>query len=81
MDAKGYRYSSQGGVLNVSKGAMVVLKGEISGGLYKLVGNVQMGGVAGRTTASDSSKRQVARMKRVTFVSSAKGCDDLSGSS
>ena len=26
LDAKGYRYSSQGGILNVSKGAMVVLK-------------------------------------------------------
>lgn len=40
LDASGYRYSSQDGALKVSKGA-IVLKGEISRGLYKLVGNVQ----------------------------------------
>jgi len=40
LDAKGYRCSSQGGVLNVSNGAMVVLKGEISRGLYQLIGNL-----------------------------------------
>jgi len=81
LDGKGYQYSSQGGVWNVSKGDVVVLKGEMSRGLYRLVGNVQMGGAVGRTTASNSSERQVARRMRVTFGSSAKGCDDLSGSS
>ena len=60
---------------------MVVLKGEMSRGLYKLAGNVQTGGAAGTTTASDTSKRQVVRRKGVTFLSSAKGCNDLSGSS
>jgi len=60
---------------------MVVLKGEISKALYKLVGNVQTGGVAGSATISDSSGRQVAGRKQVTFASSTKGGDDLSGSS
>ena len=78
LHAKGYRYSSQGGGLNVSKGAVVVLNGEMSRGLYKLVGNVQTVGAAGRTTRSDSSERQVARRKWRTFVSSARGYDDLS---
>ena len=40
LDAKSYRYSCQGGVLNDSKGAMVVLKGKMSVGLYKVVENV-----------------------------------------
>jgi len=43
LDARGYRYSSQGGALKVSKEAVTILKGEMFGGLYGLVGNVQMG--------------------------------------
>ena len=39
-DAKGFRYSYRGGVLNISQGAMVFLKGEMSRGLYRLVRNM-----------------------------------------
>jgi len=60
---------------------MVVLKGEISKGLYRLVGNVQTGGAAGSATISDSSRRQVAGRKRVTLASWTKGGDNHSGSS
>ena len=60
---------------------MVVLKGEMFRGLYRLVGNVQIDGAAGTATTSDSSRRQVARRKRVTFASSTKGYDDRTGSS
>jgi len=81
LDVKGYQYSFKRGVLNLSKGAMVVPKGEMSRGLHRLVGNVQAGGATGRTTTSDSSERQVARRKWVTLVSLTKGCDDPSGSS
>ena len=81
LEGIGYQYSSEGGVLDVSKGALVVLKGEMSRGLYRLIRNVQTGGAGGRTTTSDLSEGQVATRKRVTFVSSAKGCDNLSGSS
>ena len=81
LEAIGYQYSSEGGVLDVSKGALVVLKGEMSRGLYRLIRNVQTGGAGGRTTTSDLSESQVARRKRVTFVSLAEGYDELSGSS
>ena len=47
---------SQGGVLKLSKGAMVVLKGEMSGGLHRLVKNMLMNGVARGATTSDSVK-------------------------
>jgi len=53
LDSKGYWYSSQGGVLSIFKGARVVLKGEMSRGLYRLVRDVQIGEAAGTTTTSD----------------------------
>ena len=65
LDAKGCWCSSYGGVLNVSEGA--ILKGETFRGLYRLVGNVKMGGDAGRTSISELSKRQVAGRKQVTL--------------
>jgi len=78
LDSKGLRYLSRGGVLNVSKGVMVVPKGEMSRGLYMLVGGMRTGEDAVGTATCDSRKRQVATRKRVMFVSSAKGYDDLS---
>jgi len=39
VDARDYWYSSQGGALKVSKEAMLVIKGETPGGLYRLIGN------------------------------------------
>jgi len=63
--------------LKVSKGAAVVLKGEMSGGLYGHVGRVQMGGAVREATTSDLSKRHVVRRKRVTFTSSVEGGSDL----
>ena len=53
--------------------AMVVLKGKMSRGFYRHVGNVQIGGAAGRATTSDSSGRQVIRGKQLTFASLTKG--------
>jgi len=53
LDARGYWYSSQGGALQVFKGSMVIIKGEIFGDFYKFVGNVQMGEDAGRASTSD----------------------------
>ena len=60
---------------------MVVLKGEISKGLCRLVGNLHTGGAAGSATTSDSNGRQVTGRKRVKFASLTKGGDDLSASS
>jgi len=56
LDARGDWFSYQGEALKVSKGAMVVLKAEMPEGLYKLVGNVQMGGTTRGATTSDSSR-------------------------
>ena len=67
--------------MKVPKGSMIVLKGEIFGGLYRLVGNVQMDGAAGRASISNSSERQAARKKQVVFASSAEGGINHGGSS
>ena len=36
LDSQGYRYSAEGGVLRASKGASMVIKGELHNGLYFL---------------------------------------------
>ena len=47
LDSKGYSYKSEHEIMNVSKGAMVVMRGhKISGNIYKLLGNTILGGVA-----------------------------------
>jgi hypothetical protein len=46
LDSKGYSYKSEHGIMNVSKG-MVVMRGQkISGNIYKLLGSTILGGVA-----------------------------------
>nr|CAD1817878.1 unnamed protein product [Ananas comosus var. bracteatus] len=39
LDNKGYKFTGQGGVIKVSKGALVVMKGIQVGNLYKLLGS------------------------------------------
>jgi hypothetical protein len=47
LDSKGYSYKSEHGIMNVSKGDMVVMRGQkISDNIYKLLGNTILGGVA-----------------------------------
>ena len=50
LDAKGYRYSGEGGVLKVSKGTLVVLKGQLSHGIYTLMGTTCISEVFAATT-------------------------------
>uniref|UniRef100_A0A2N9HUM1 Integrase catalytic domain-containing protein n=1 Tax=Fagus sylvatica TaxID=28930 RepID=A0A2N9HUM1_FAGSY len=47
LDSKGYSYKSEHGIMNVSKGAMVVMRGQrINDNIYKLLGSTILGGVA-----------------------------------
>jgi hypothetical protein len=47
LDFNGFSYKSEGGIMKVVKGAMVVMKGEKnSKNIYKLLGNTVVGGVA-----------------------------------
>ena len=42
LDSNGYKFTSQNGVLKVSKGALVVMKAEKVGNLYRLKGSTQV---------------------------------------
>ena len=46
LDSKGYYYKSQGGVLIVTKGALVIMKGLLTNGLYMLQGSAVSDDVA-----------------------------------
>ncbi|GKV26776.1 hypothetical protein SLEP1_g36011 [Rubroshorea leprosula] len=52
LDFKGCRYSCESGVLKVSKGALVILKGKKVGGLYHLQGSTVNGTCAVSTSSS-----------------------------
>ncbi|GKV43027.1 hypothetical protein SLEP1_g50368 [Rubroshorea leprosula] len=51
LDSKGCRYSYEGGILKVSKGALVILKGKKVGGLYHLQGST-INGTCAMSTSS-----------------------------
>ena len=42
LDSNGYKFTGQNGVLKVSKGALVVMKAEKVGNLYRLKGSTQV---------------------------------------
>ena len=47
LDSNGYSYKSVGGVMKVTKGTMVVMKGNInSNNIYKLLGSTVVGEIA-----------------------------------
>ena len=48
LDLQGYKYYAEGGVLRASKGASMVIKGELHNGLYFLQGSI----IVGTTTVS-----------------------------
>ncbi|GKV28505.1 hypothetical protein SLEP1_g37549 [Rubroshorea leprosula] len=55
LDSKGCRYSCEGGVLKVSKGALVILKGKKVGGLYHVQGST-INGICAVSTSSSLDK-------------------------
>ena len=65
--------------MKVSKGGMVVLKGKMPRGLYRLVGNVHIGGAIWGAFTSNSSERHIASRERVILAFSTEGGDDFRG--
>ena len=54
LDDLGYSYSSKGGIMKITKGALMVMKGHKISMLYRLIGNTIVGRVA-ITTLVESS--------------------------
>jgi hypothetical protein len=54
LNLNSYGYKSESGVINVTKGAMVVMKGQkTSKNIYKLLGSIVVGGIASIESDSD----------------------------
>ncbi len=51
LDSKGCRVSSAGGVMKVSRGCMVLMKGEKCGSMFRLIGKTQTSKVVGKQCA------------------------------
>ena len=65
LDLKGYKYSAGGGVMNVSIGSLVVMKGDLkSANLYLLRGTTILGNVATISKSlSDSDATKLWHMR------------------
>ncbi|KAK2978837.1 hypothetical protein RJ640_030648 [Escallonia rubra] len=61
--------SSGGGVMKVSKGAMVIMKGQKIGNLYKLIGNTVIGGASVSTHVGSSNDNSELWHKRLGHLS------------
>jgi hypothetical protein len=59
LDSLGYGYSAKDGVIKITKGAMVIMKGKKIGNLYKLLGDTVTGGVAMSTLAEPNDDNTV----------------------
>ena len=55
LDDLGYSYSSKGGIMKVTKGALMVMKGQKVSTLYRLIGNIVIGRVAVTTPVESST--------------------------
>ena len=53
LDSLGCKFSTEGGVLRVSKGILVLIKGQLAKGLYFLQGSTIIGDVAVSSSSSD----------------------------
>ena len=54
LNKQGFVCKDEGGVLKITKGSMVSMRGKLENGLYLLAGNVQKGVVATMTEGTDS---------------------------
>ncbi|PRQ51350.1 putative RNA-directed DNA polymerase [Rosa chinensis] len=66
LDSKGCRVSSAGGAMKISRGCMVLMKGEKCGSMFRLIGKTQTSKVEGKRCA-----RGCRYLKRVSFASIA----------
>ncbi|KAK2978610.1 hypothetical protein RJ640_006729 [Escallonia rubra] len=66
----------EGGVMKVSKGAMVIMKGQKIGNLYKLIGNTVIGGASVSTHVGFSNDNSELWHKRLGHLSEGDGSAD-----
>jgi hypothetical protein len=59
LDSLGYGYSAKDGVMKITKGAMVIMKGKKIGNLYKLLGDTVTGGAVVSTSVEPNNDNTV----------------------
>ncbi|KAK2981165.1 hypothetical protein RJ640_024388 [Escallonia rubra] len=69
LDSIDCSISIKGGVMKVSKGAMVIMKGQKTGNLYKLIGNTVIGGASVSTHICSSNDNSELWHKRLGHLS------------
>ncbi|KAK2965407.1 hypothetical protein RJ640_001484 [Escallonia rubra] len=69
LDSIDCSISIKGGVIKVSKGAMVIMKGQKTGNLYKLMGKTVIGGASVSTHAGGSNDNSELWHKRLGHLS------------
>ena len=55
LDDLGYSYSSKGGIMKITKGYLMVMRGQKISMFYKLIGNIVVGRVAVTTSVESST--------------------------
>ncbi|KAK2990113.1 hypothetical protein RJ640_002275 [Escallonia rubra] len=80
LDSIDCSISIKGGVMKVSKGAMVIMKGQKTGNLYKLMGKTVIGGASVSTHAGSSNDNSELWHKRLGHLSEGELHDQRSKS-
>jgi len=57
IEAHGYKFSGADGATKVTKGSMMILKGERIANLYKLTGSIIIGDASAATEKEDTTRR------------------------
>ena len=66
FDSQGYKYTSEGGVLRISKGGLVFIKGKLGNGLYMLQGSTIVGvATISSSVDPDSDNTHLGHMSEV----------------
>jgi hypothetical protein len=68
LDSLGYGYSAKDGVIKITKGTMVIMKGKKIGNLYKLLGDTVIGGVAMSTLVEPNDDNTVLWHMRLVHL-------------
>ena len=68
LDSLGCIYLAKDGIMKITKGASVVMKGEKIGNLYILLGNIVIGGAIASTLVEPDSSEESALRWRLDVV-------------
>src|SRR3954471_18679510 len=66
LEAQGFRFSGEGGVIKVSKGSMTVFKGERVANLYRMTRSIVIGDASAATEKEDATRLWRMRLGHIS---------------